>query len=263
MMEEPTYEVYAIKYATRAAAASEHFLDAGDPHEDPAMPMDYFVWLVKSAAQTVVIDAGFNETVATKRKREFLRCPAETLKRLGVKAEDIRHVIVTHMHYDHIGNLEKFPNARFIIQEREMGFWTGKYASRMEFRKLVEVEDVVHLVKENFKGRVEFVSGTKEVFPNITVYGTGGHSAGLQFVKVKTAHGNVILASDVSHFYANFEQDRPYPIIHNLSEMYGAFDQIRAASDEKTILVPGHDPKVMDNFEAPSPDLKGIVVRIA
>lgn len=262
-MEEIIYEVYAIKYATRAAAASEHFLDVGDPHENPAMPMDYFIWLVKSAAHTVVIDAGFNEAVAKKRKREFLRCPVETLRRLDVMAEDVQHVIVTHMHYDHIGNLEKFPNANFIVQEREMRFWTGRYASRMEFRKLIEVEDVVHLVKENFEGRVEFVSGTKEVLPNITVYGTGGHSAGLQFVKVKTATGHVILASDVSHFYANFEQDRPYPLIHNLAEMYGAFDQLRAVSDEKTIMVPGHDPQVMDNFEAPTPELKGIAVRIA
>lgn len=261
-MEEQTYKVYAIKYATRAATAADHFLSAGDPHDNPAMPMDYFIWLVKSDAHTVVIDAGFTETVAVKRKREFLRCPIETLRRLGVKTEDVRHVIVTHMHYDHIGNLEKFPNAHFIVQESEMGFWTGRYASRLEFRKLIEVEDVVHLVKENFKGRVDFVSGTKEILPNITVYGTGGHSAGLQFVKVKTAQGNVILASDVSHFYENFEQDRPYPIIHNLSEMYGAFDQLRAVSDEKTIMVPGHDPKVMDNFKAPSPDWEGIVVQI-
>lgn len=262
-MNEGVYEVYAIKYATREARESEHFSRRSDPHEDGSMPMDYFIWVAKSNAHTVVIDAGFTEAVAVRRKRDFLRCPIETLGTLGIKTEDVKHVIVTHMHYDHIGNLEKFPDAQFILQEAEMMFWTGKSASRKEFRQLVEAEDVLHLVKENLEGRVDFVSGIKEIVPGITVYGTGGHSAGLQFVKVQTAEGNAILMSDVSHFYANLEQDRPYPIIHDLSKMYEGFDLIRSVSDEATILVPGHDPKVMERFPAPSPELEGIIVRIS
>ncbi|WP_142826697.1 N-acyl homoserine lactonase family protein [Planococcus soli] len=262
-MSEGVYEVFAIKYAAREARASEHFYGRSDPHEDGSMPMDYFIWVAKSNTHTVVIDAGFTEAVAARRKRDFLRCPIETLGSLDIKAEDVKHVIVTHMHYDHIGNLEKFPDAQFILQEAEMMFWAGKNASRKEFRKLVEAEDVLHLVKENLEGRVDFVSGIKEIVPGITVYGTGGHSAGLQFVKVQTVEGNVILMSDVSHFYANFEQERPYPIIHDLSKMYEAFDLVRSVSDEATIRVPGHDPKVMERFPAPSPELEGIIVRIS
>jgi glyoxylase-like metal-dependent hydrolase (beta-lactamase superfamily II) len=262
-MSNQTYDVYAIKYSTREAKANEHFHGSIDPHENYSMPMDYYIWVAKSDNQTVVIDAGFNEEVANKRKRKFLRCPIKSLEKLGVKAEDVPFVIITHMHYDHVGNLEKFPNATFVLQEAEMAFWTGKYASRKEYRQIVEVDDVVHLVKENFEGRVQFVSGNKEIVPGITVYNAGGHSPGLQFVKVRTKKESVILTSDVSHFYKNIEEDRPFTIVHDLAKMYDAFDMVREVSDTSSTIVPGHDPLVMERFPAPSPDLVDIVVKLS
>ena len=62
-----TYEVYAIKYATLARTAAENFI-GGDPHE-AGMPLDYYVWLARNAARTVVIDTGFNESAGRRRKR--------------------------------------------------------------------------------------------------------------------------------------------------------------------------------------------------
>ena len=53
-MTLPNYEIYAIKYATRDAKRPAHFV-GGDPHDTP-MPMDYFVWLVRNAERTIVID---------------------------------------------------------------------------------------------------------------------------------------------------------------------------------------------------------------
>ncbi|MFD1037384.1 N-acyl homoserine lactonase family protein [Virgibacillus byunsanensis] len=262
-MGEDIYEVYAIKYATRDAIAHEHFHGSTDPHENYSMPMDYYIWIAKSKKHTIVIDVGFNESVAKKRNRTFLRCPIKSLEQLGIKVEDIPYVIVTHMHYDHIGNLEKFPNSKFVLQETEMAFWTGKYVSRKEYRQLVEVEDVLHLVKENFDGKVNFISGDKEIVPGITVYNAGGHSPGLQFVKVKTNQGNVILTSDVSHYYKNLEEDRPFNVVHDLAKMYDAFDLIRSVSDPSSIIVPGHDPLVMERFQAASPELENIIVKIS
>lgn len=262
-MSDQTYEVYAIKYATRDAKAHEHFYGSSDPHEDYSMPMDYFIWVAKSDKHTVVIDAGFNEEVARQRNRTFLRCPIQMLGELGVKAEEVPYVIITHMHYDHIGNLQKFPISTFVVQEAEMAFWTGKYVSRKAFRHLVEVEDVLHLVRENFEGRIKFVSGNKEIVPGITVYQAGGHSAGLQFVKVQTETGNVILTSDVSHFYQNIEEDRPFSVIHDVASMYHAFDLVHSVSDSSSILVPGHDPEVMKRFPAVSIELDGIVAKIS
>lgn len=261
-MRPQTYEVYAIKYATREAKAHEHFYGNPDPHEDYSMPMDYYIWVAKSDQHTVVIDVGFNEEVAKRRNRTFLRCPIHTLEKIGIQAEQVPYVIITHMHYDHVGNLDKFPNSTYVLQETEMAFWTGKYASRKAYRHLIEVEDVLHLVKKNFQGKIHFVSGSKEIVPGITVYNAGGHSAGLQIVKIQTSTGNVILTSDVSHFYQNFEEDRPFAVIHDLAKMYHAFDLVRSVSDPLSIIVPGHDPKVMERFPAVSPELDGVIAKI-
>jgi glyoxylase-like metal-dependent hydrolase (beta-lactamase superfamily II) len=259
--ETVNFEVYALKYATRDAQGSEHFY-GHDIHDYP-MPMDYFVWAVVSDEYSIVVDAGFTTEVAARRGREHLRCPAEGLQQLGIHCARVSCVILTHLHYDHVGNLEKFPAATFVVQDEEMAFWTGRYAGREHFRNIVEVQDIVHLVRENFNGRVRFVGGSKEVVPGITVHRVGGHAAGLQVVRVHTAKGNVVLASDASHFYANIEEDRPFSVITDLRQMYEAFDVVRALADSPEHIVPGHDPEVMKRYPPASPELEGIAVRIA
>ena len=89
----PTYELYAIRYASRDASRSEHFI-GGDPHDGP-MPMDYFVWLAKSEDHIVVIDTGFTAKMAEKRNRDFIRCPVQTMAEFGVSADqvdDVEHI---------------------------------------------------------------------------------------------------------------------------------------------------------------------------
>lgn len=261
MIETSDYSVYAVKYATRDARSGEHFY-GHDLHDVP-MPMDYFVWAAVSAEHTVVVDAGFTAEVAARRGRKHLRCPTEGLEALGIDCARVPYVILTHLHYDHVGNLEKFPEATYVVQEAEMAFWTGRYAGRDHFRTLVEVDDIAYLVRENFEGRLRFVAGSEEIVPGIEVHRTGGHSAGLQVVRVKTARGSVVLASDATHFYANIEQDRPYSIVSDLPRMYGAFDLVHALADSSAHLVPGHDPLVLERFPAAGKNLEGVAVRIA
>jgi glyoxylase-like metal-dependent hydrolase (beta-lactamase superfamily II) len=257
----PLYQVYAVKYATREARSPEHF-HGGDPHDGP-MPMDYFVWAAVSAEHTVVVDAGFSAEVAEKRQRTHLRCPTDGLAALGINCARLPLVVLTHLHYDHVGNLEKFPAADFVVQDDEMAFWTGRYASKGHFRHIVEVEDIVHLVRENFAGRLRFVAGTREIVPGITVHRVGGHAAGLQVVRANTARGNIVLASDATHYYANIEGDRPYSVVKDLAEMYEAFEIVRWLADSPEHVVPGHDPLVMERFPAVSGELDGVAARIA
>jgi glyoxylase-like metal-dependent hydrolase (beta-lactamase superfamily II) len=261
VVEAPNFEVYAVRYAHRQARRDEHFY-GHDPHDGP-MPMDYFVWAAVSSDHTVVVDTGFSAEVAARRGREHLRRPAEALEALGIDCARVPHVILTHLHYDHIGNLEDFPAATFVVQEEEMAFWTGRYAGREQFRTLVETNDVLYLVRENFRGRLRFVSGTQEIVPGIEVHRTGGHSAGLQIVRAKTGRGSVVLASDATHYYTNIGEDRPYSIVSDLPQMYGAFDLVRSLADSPNHVVPGHDPLVMRRFPLAKEGLEGVAVRIA
>src|ERR1700731_4722620 len=125
IMTEIDYELFAIRYATRDAQRAAHFI-GGDPHDGP-MPMDYFVWVAKGGGKTFVIDTGFKAEVSQKRARTFLRDPVAGLSALGIDADAVEDVILTHLHYDHVGNFDRFPKARFHLQERELAYATGRY----------------------------------------------------------------------------------------------------------------------------------------
>ncbi|HET9044620.1 MAG TPA: MBL fold metallo-hydrolase, partial [Burkholderiales bacterium] len=148
------YEVYAIKYATLARTAAENFI-GGDPH-DTSMRLDYFVWFARNAARTVVIDTGFSESAGRRRKRQLLRPAVESLKLLGVDAGEVRDVIITHLHYDHVGNFDLFPQATFHLQDLEMSYATGRHMAIGHFAYAYEVEEVVGMVRRVYQGRVAF-----------------------------------------------------------------------------------------------------------
>ena len=248
------YELFALRYATREARRHEHFI-GGDPHDGP-MPMDYFVWLAKNEDRVVVIDVGFTAESGGKRGRLLERCPIKSLGRLGVDPEKVEDVILTHLHYDHVGNFDKLPNARFHLQEPEIHYAVGKYMRHRQLAKSFEPDDVCGIVRLNFDGRVVYYNGAAEVLPGISVVPTGGHSAGLQFVKVNTQRGTVVLASDVTHFYENMETYRPFTTALHIGEMLEAFDTLRAHAASPDLIVPGHDPLVMQRYPAPAPDLR-------
>ena len=256
----PQYEVFAIRYATRAARRSDHFI-GGDPHDGP-MPMDYFVWVAKNADRAVVIDIGFTAESGGKRGRSLLRDPIDSLALVGVDPAQVKDVILTHMHYDHVGNFHKFPVAQFHLQEPEIHYAVGRYMRHRQLAKSFEPDDVCGIVRLNFDGRVVYRTGAGEILPGISVVPTGGHSAGLQFVKVNTARGIVVLASDVTHFYENMESGRPFTTAFHIGDMLDAFDILRAHAPTPQHIVPGHDPEVMRRYPAPKPELEGIVVRL-
>ncbi len=260
MSAPDVYELYAIRYAHHQRSASENFI-SGDPHDGP-MPLDYFVWAIVGENRTYVLDTGFDAAVARRREREFLRCPGESLKSLGIEPALVADVIVSHMHYDHVGNHGLFPSARYHVQDKEMVYATGRCMCHPALRAPFRPEDVTAMVQRVFAGQVVFHDGTAELAPGLTVHHVGGHTMGLQIVRVWTRRGWVVLASDAAHFYANMASGRPFPIVYNVGDMLEGHRHCFQLASSPAHVIPGHDPLVLKRYPAARPELEGIVARL-
>ncbi|HEX6997805.1 MAG TPA: N-acyl homoserine lactonase family protein [Gammaproteobacteria bacterium] len=260
-MSDPVYDVYAIKYAHLPRKAYGNFLGA-DPHEDGDMPLDYFVWAIVGADRTFVVDTGFDLAMAEKRGRRIVNPVDQGLEALGIRHDDVRDVIITHMHYDHCGNGALFPNARFHVQDAEMEYVTGRWMCHHAVNHAFEAEDAARMVHRVFAGRVEFHDGTDEIAPGITVHRLGGHTKGLQCVRVATRRGALVLASDASHFYAHMETGRAFPVLYNLAELLEGYKTLRRLASSDAHVIPGHDPLVLARYPAASPQTEGWIARL-
>jgi glyoxylase-like metal-dependent hydrolase (beta-lactamase superfamily II) len=166
------------------------------------------------------------------------------------------------MHYDHVGTFHRFPKAQFHLQEIELHYTTGRYMRYPHLARSFEVEDVVGLVRLNFAQRVKLYTGPVELAPGITLHPVGGHTPGMQFVRVHTSRGWVVVASDVSHYYENMEAGRPFTAAFHIGDMLEAYDTLRAQAPSPQHIIPGHDPLVMRRYPPPKPELEGLVVRL-
>ncbi|TCL07428.1 MULTISPECIES: N-acyl homoserine lactonase family protein [Sodalis] len=254
------YRIFAIKYAHHHRLARENFI-GGDLHDGP-MPIDYFVWAIIGGDHTYIVDTGFDGAMADRRGRTITHPVGEGVRRVGIDTETVTDVIITHMHYDHAGNHLLFPGALFHVQEREMAFCTGRCMCHGELRHPFAVEDVKAMVDKLFAGRVRFHHGDAELAPGLTLHRVGGHSDGLQIVRVHTERGWVVLASDAAHFFANIEQQRPYPVVYHIGDMLEGYATVNRLAASAEHVIPGHDPLVLERYPAMDGDTAGWIVRV-
>ena len=260
-MSSDTYEILALKYAEFTKRKRFESFIAADDHDSPH-PIDYFVWVVRNSQRTIVVDTGFDAAEGAKRGRKVDLSPAAALEQVGVAAGTVDQVVVTHLHYDHAGTLDAFPKARFHLQEAEMAYATGPCMCHNHLRYPFTADHVCEMVKNVYSGRVIFQDGDGEVAPGITVHKIGGHSRGLQCVRVATTSGPVVLASDAAHFYENFEKGKVFPITIDIADVLDGYTRLVQLAGSAQRVVPGHDPLVLKRYPALNSATQGIVHRL-
>lgn len=253
----PCHEVFAIRFGSQPRRRRANFFPTDD--HDGDMPLDYYVWLIRNDDQVILVDTGFGAEAAAKRQRGRFRCPIEALSLLGVSADQVEHVVITHLHYDHAGNLDKLPNATFHVQEEEVRYATGPCMCHALLRFAYSPEDLSQLIHHTYRGRVTFHSGSDVLAPGVELIHLGGHTSGFQCVRVHTRRGWVVIASDAAHYYDNLARRNPFPIVHNVADALSAFDKLREIAASESHIVPGHDPLVIKRF----PCLEGDDIGIA
>jgi glyoxylase-like metal-dependent hydrolase (beta-lactamase superfamily II) len=259
-----THEVYALRYASmHGRRASEVFLRyPSHAAEDRPLGMDCYFWVIRSGSHVVLVDCGWNRERGLpsaggrfSHVRTEQKDPAGLLAQIGVLPGRVDHVIVSHMHFDHAGNLDLFPNATLSIARAELDCWTGQYGSRPAIAHSTALQDVRFIQDCQRAGRVHLVDETQEILPGVTVTPVGGHTPGQMITEARTRAGTVVLASDAAHYHEELDHDRPFYIYSDMLALLGTYDLLRAkAAQPGTWVVTGHDPAEMDRFERVNPD---------
>ncbi|AMS45410.1 N-acyl homoserine lactonase family protein [Aminobacter aminovorans] len=266
MSIEP-FELFAINFARHGGRRREdNFVAANifagsDPHlDDPNI--FYYVWVARRSDRVFVIDTGFEHRAAAERGRVLSARPAECLSMLGIKPEDVDDVVLTHLHYDHAGGTGAFPKACFHLQESEAAYATGRCMCHAYLRYPFDVEDIVSFVRLNFDGRIAFHNQVSQLTDGFTIHRLGGHTGGMQVARVFTRRGWVVIASDATHFYANYRNNLVFPLVYDINALLNGYAQLRQLADSDDHIIPGHDPMVMRIYPPVSTELEGIAVRL-
>ncbi|MEM8775559.1 MAG: N-acyl homoserine lactonase family protein [Pseudomonadota bacterium] len=241
------WEVYAVKYADRPGRTRADSFIFDDNHDAPHA-IDYYVWVLRHGAQTILVDTGYDADEAKARGRPIRLDPREALAPLGITPEAVNTLICTHLHYDHAGGLHLFPNATIHLQTAEMAYATGPCMCHDHLREPFTAGHVCEAVRRLYQGRVIFHDGDGQVAEGVTVHCIGGHSRGLQAVRVKTHTGWLCLASDASHYYENVFHRKPFPIVVDVEDMLAGYDTLERLASSRKLLIPGHDPIVGQIF---------------
>lgn len=241
------WEVYAVKYADRNERTRADSFIFDDNH-DAAHGMDYFMWVLRRGDDIILVDTGYDMAEASSRNRPIRLDPVAALAPFGIKPEDVTKIIVTHLHYDHAGGLHLFPNATLHLQAAEMAYATGPCMCHDTLRMPFTADHICEAVKRLYSGKVTFYDGDAELVDGITVHCIGGHSRGLQCVRVRTTAGWLVLASDAAHFYENVYARKPFPIVVDLQNMLDGFETLHRLASTPELIIPGHDPLVRQYF---------------
>ena len=249
------YSIWVIEFA-RASSPLGLLLhgQAGD-REIP-----YCFTVLRSAEHMILVDSGYKHAgrgreLADEDGITLWRDPAELIARVGARPEDVDAILVTHAHFDHLGNVAAFPNATVYIQRREVEKWSWAVSlpRAMDWLKQgVSIDDLATLLHLAGEGRLRLVEGAGEdVFPGVSlVPDFDTHTYGHQHVVIRNESSGVwVVPGDVMYLYANIEgiggDGRYVPIglaMGSQENCMLALDALmRVTGGETSRILPGHE----------------------
>lgn len=209
----------------------------GDPGRSEMVPS--YIFLLKSELGSVLVDTSFGEPAICRERLGLIirrdRPLEQLLAEAGAKPEEVRAVILTHLHWDHAANCEMFPNSRIYCQQLELA---AAFEPGSDYPAFF-LESV-----KNSMERVVPLKGDAGIFDGLEAVLCGGHTAGSQMVEVRTAEGTAIITGDTIMTYKNVEQNIPVGLCSDREACRLALGNIRKRRG--LVLLPSHDYLTMN-----------------
>ncbi len=246
----PVFDVYAIRYATSPGFPVASLVAGADANRKLDIP--FMLWVLEGPGKrNVLVDAGsYRGPVFEHWKLVDVVKPSVAIAKVGLSPSDVTDVVVTHIHWDHVGGLDLFPAARVWIQRDEFTHYVDDRGKPKD--PAITADDAAMLAKLYREGRLTLVDGdAREIIPGVTVYTGGKHTHASQYVAVKTKAGTVVLASDNIYLYENLEKHLPLGLTGDQAADLRVQERALRLASSPRLIVPGHDPAVFERFPKP------------
>jgi glyoxylase-like metal-dependent hydrolase (beta-lactamase superfamily II) len=243
--------IIAVRHGELRTTKSRFYLNYDEYGiDDDDLTVAYWFWVLTGGQRPIVVDTGFSTAAGGRRGRAVHVPVAEALGVLGIGRDTDVDVVITHAHYDHVGNLDLFPSQPVHIARAEADFWLGPDSRHVQFQSVVEDVELAELARVVSSPRVRFVDARSEIAPGVELVPLPGHTPGQLGVLVETGIGRVLLASDASHFDEELAEDMPFKHNTDLIGLYRGLETMRRWLDDGTVdlVVPGHEASILDRF---------------
>jgi glyoxylase-like metal-dependent hydrolase (beta-lactamase superfamily II) len=223
---------------------------------EKTVQINYYIFVIRGVDEIILVDCGCRPKLAAERDLDGYVNPVDVLKRIDIDADQIKYLIASHVHFDHIGGLELFPEATIFIQKKEFDFWIkDPMAKRAPFLQVTDPVANDYLGKLEGRKRLRLVQGDVEILPGIQLLLCPGHTVGLQTVAVNTEKGKAIIGSDSAHAFSSYRTDIPSAIITDMIAWIRSYDKIRVEASSIDLIFPGHDLALLDNYPKVAEDV--------
>ncbi|MDR1732259.1 MAG: N-acyl homoserine lactonase family protein [Synergistaceae bacterium] len=207
----------------------------------------YSCFVLQNNRETILVDSGLpSQDTILKDKKPFRIMEdapplKDALEKLGIEPSAIKKIILTHLHYDHCCNLDLFPEAEIYVQEREIRHALCPFPHEYRYYSLLKETGLPEWIPHIL--RFHRLEGEQELFEDVSVILTPGHSPGSQTVLAETTEGRYALVGDFAPLYQNYEQAVPNTIHTDLNDWYDSYKKLRA---QNVKILPGHDMRIFD-----------------
>jgi len=265
--QEPTPDFSIWSFCYAKGQVPRDFIEGSPVGSNQGLlqiPMVYSIVAPASLSarpHVLLVDTGFaSGRSMTGRQFADFETPAEILGKVELEPTDVKTILLTHLHFDHVGNIGAFKNATILLQRSEYDGWKRALKmlpdqpadKRNWILSSMNLDDIVHFDRAIADGRVTLIEGPHEACPGITLHlAADSHTFGSQWVEIVTPEGRYVIAGDIITSFANLERMWP-PGYHqgncwNLLAAYRDVQSVVGQSQWRQI-VPGHDMELFQRM---------------